>query len=261
MGRLRVIGAFIRRDLRLARRTPGAIVFDLLGILAAVTSFYLIGRFTRGEQSETFISYAAAGIAALRMQSGLIQTTRTVETDTDTGTLEIDLMAAVPAWLYALGSSAYNLLRASLLGVVVILLVRFGFGVELEMGANAFVGIALGLAGGLVLMLGVSMILVGIMFVFRHGAAMTQLVTVALPLLAGAFFPLRVMPQPLEAIAEATPFHLSVDLVRGGILNSHVEWGKAGLLFLAGGLLVAIGIAIVNVTSDAARRAGTLARP
>jgi ABC-type polysaccharide/polyol phosphate export permease len=246
---------------RLARKTPGAIVFDLLGILAAVTSFYLIGRFTRGEQSETFISYAAAGIAVLRLQLGLVQTTRTVDTDTDTGTLEIDLMAAVPAWLYALGSAAYNLLRASLLGVVVILLVNLGFGVELEMGAAAFAGIALGLAGGLVLMLGVAMIVIGIMFVFRHGPAMTNLVTVALPVLAGAYFPLRVMPQPLEAIAEATPFHLPVDLIRRGVLNAEVEWGKAALLFLASGVLLAIGIAIVNVTSDAARRAGSLARP
>lgn len=261
MERLRVVGAFIRRDARLARKTPGAIFFDLAGILAAVTSFYLIGRFTKGEQSETFIAYAAAGIAVLRLQIGLVQTARAVETDTDTGTLEIDLMAAVPAWLYALGSAAYSLLRASLLGVGVILLVNFGFGVDLDMGAAAMAGIVLGVTGGFVLMLGVAMIVIGIMFVFRHGPAMTSLVTVALPVLAGAYFPLSVMPQPLEAVAEATPFHLPVDLIRRGILDSQVEWGKAALLFLASGVLIAIGIAIVNATSDAARRAGSLARP
>jgi hypothetical protein len=82
-----------------------------------------------------------------------------------------------------------------------------------------------------------------------------------LPLLAGAYFPVDELPQPLEAIATVLPFDDAVTILRRGLLDGELDVGAIAGLVLGVALILPTGLALLQLGARYSRRMGTLEAP
>src|SRR4051794_30329116 len=139
------------------------------------------------------------------MQVALVRTVNSMEREQASGTLELVLISPVPPVLTAIGNALYELLRGAVFAIFIMLASRFVFGSGLTLGPQAWAGIAFGLGGAVASFLVLSVFAAAVLISIRQGAAFASLLSLIIPVLSGAYFPTRVLPQPLEDIANAQP--------------------------------------------------------
>ena len=158
------------------------------------------------------------------------------------------------------GEAAFDLLRSLAFAVLSIVLATTLFGAPMELTAGGFLGVAVGLAGAIVVFMGLALITIAVLLVLREGGALATLTGLLVPVLAGAYFPVGTLPQPLEAIARTLPFwRRHVDTVRAGMLDGRLDVGATLKMLAGAAVLLAIGVAVVRWATERARRTGSLA--
>ncbi|MCW2991417.1 MAG: transporter, permease protein [Solirubrobacterales bacterium] len=252
--------ACLDRDRRLALSRPGGFYVDAVSVLATAAGFFYLSRFVDHEvDGGSFFAFALPGLALMRLHAGIPRLLTSGSAHLADGTLEILLGSRRPSWLVIFGEAAFEMLRALVLALALLAVGVVAFGADVHLGAAAVAAVLLGLVAGMLLLLGLGTALLGVLLWLRDAGAAASVTSVILPVLGGAYFPLHVLPEPLETFARITPFHLPIDLMRTGLIEGRFDVGQALALVLgsAAALVLAAAFSVYGVR--VARRAGGLA--
>jgi ABC-2 type transport system permease protein len=264
---LTLAAALIRRDWRIALSYRGTYVLEIGSMILFLALFFYLGdlvndRELPGDQGLEggYFAFVAVGIAVFRVaQMSLSGFSRKLREEQTIGTFEALMSAPASPAAVALASCAYDLLRGAVSGLVVLLaaVLLFGLGLDADLGSCLVALVAL--AGCLVLFAAFCAALAALIVWLKRATALLGVALAALGLLGGVYFPVEVLPQPLEAIAEALPFTWGVEVIRDALLGGDVDFAQLFGLFAASAVLLPLALAAFTVTVRNARRAGTLA--
>lgn len=265
-----LVGAFLRRDLAIALSYRLPFVLDLVNTLSSLFLFFFLARFVDatgvvGTEVTTepleggYFPFVVIGIALLGiLQTGLTAFDSRIRSDQSTGTLEALLATPPAAWVTVLASSAYQLTYAALSSVLYVAVAVAVFGVRFDARPLGLVVATAGVLATVLLFAALGMVFAAVTIVLKRAGGVIGLSTTALALLAGVYYPLEVLPRPLELLGRALPFTWSVDLVRDSLLDGQVPVGRLGVLAVVALLATAVAVRIFSGAMTAARRAGTL---
>ncbi len=242
-----LIMAFVRRDARIATSYKLHFALQLFGGLFTVVMFYFIAKMTDPNASggplsqfgTDYFSFVLVGIVAtgfLQTGVGLADRLRVAMGE---GSLEMMFACPVrPIWILIL-PAIWELLFQMGQAVVMIALGVVLFGADLS-HANWPAGLVLLLAT--VAAYSVFGILsTGIILVIKRGDPIRWLVTELAALVAGAYFPVALLPDWLERIAAVLPMTYAYHGIRMTVLKG------AGLSDVSVDLAVLVGFAAIGL--------------
>lgn len=261
------LAAFIRRDWKVARSYRLQFVLDLASIPLALALFYFLSRLidqgqlpSDADLGQGYFSFAAVGLVVFRMvQTSLTSFSNKLRSEQTSGTFEALLASPVSPSVVVLGSASFELLRAAVGGVVT-LLVAILLGLGLDLTWHSLVAVVIGLPALVATFAAVGVLVAAFAAVFKQVAALLGLVSAAMALLAGVYFPISVLPAPLQAVAEILPFTWGVDVMRAALLRGELAAGRLGLLVAFGVVALPVALWLFRIAIDHARRQGTLAQ-
>jgi ABC-2 type transport system permease protein len=266
-GELRKLPAFLRRDFLVAWSYRMSFVSDLVGLVGQVIVFYFIGQLvdssrlpTFGGSSVSYLEFAAVGIAlGVFIQFGLDRVSAAMRGEQLMGTLESVLMTPTAPSTIQLGSVAFDLVYIPLRTAAFLGGVTLAFGLHFT---------ASGIGPALLLLLafipfvwGLGVLTAAMLLTFRRGSGLIGLGTVVVGLLSGVYFPLTLLPDWLEGIANMNPVAQAINGMRDALL------GGGGFVDIASNLAfvlpfsaasLAVGLGVFRLAVRRERRRGTL---
>ena len=257
----RFAGTIFWRDARLAMTSRVPFLFDVLGVLAALTIYLFVGRFAGRAVDPTgvgFLSFVAAGVAAMQMQAAVLRAVHGLDREQASGGMEMLLIGPVRAPVVALAVMAFPLARGVAFALLALLISGVVFGAELRFGPGAWPGVVCGLAALAAGFAVVAMLCFSVLVAIRQGPAAASLFGIVIPVLSGVYFPTSLLPQPVEAIASASPLTLAVDTLRAAVIQGEFSAGRVLATVALLALLLALAWAIVDAVVLRAKRRGTL---
>lgn len=261
------LAAFVRRDFRIALSYRAGLLGGLVGVLAQVAAFSLLGKLVDPSRMplfdgtrSTYIEFVAIGICINMTVLLLIhELSRALHTEQMIGTLESLLVTPTRMATLQAGSTLFNLMYVPLRLCLFLALIAVLFGLQLH---------AAGILPAVVLMLeflpflwGLGLFAAGATLTFRRGSGLIGMAVTALGLSSGAFFPLSLLPHWLSTIAAGNPAAIVLDAVRRALI------GGAGWHALTRPMLellplsvasVALGLFFFRMFVARERRLGTL---
>ncbi len=261
------VAAFLRRDWRIARSYRFQFVLDLCVVPLSLALFYFLSRLVDPARlpddvdlSQGYFSYVAVGLVVLRMlQTALTSFATKLATEQTTGTFETLLAAPVSSPMVVLGSTAFELLRALLAGSITLGVAGL-FGLRIDLGVGSILGLIVGLPALMATFAAVGVVLGAFAVVVKQITALLGLATAALGLLAGAYFPIELLPGPLRAFANVLPFTWGVDVLRAALLRGELAADRLVLLAAFAVLSLPLALWLFRLAVDHARRKGTLSQ-
>src|SRR5712692_9973832 len=178
------------------------------------------------------------------------------------GTIEYTMMAPVKRATHLLGVSTfsifYGLARATLIGVVIVLL----FHINLSHANLLSAGLVLVAATFPLIGLGILTCLLPLLSP-EKGDQMTVAVQGTLLLVSGVYYPVSVLPGPLQALGLVSPLTYTLSGMREALLQNRgiVETlPTIALLLGMGAVLIPAGLWIFGLAEQRAKRLGLLKR-
>jgi ABC-2 type transport system permease protein len=244
---LQKISAFVRRDLLEALSYRLAFVSDWLSMLGQVVVFYFVGQMISPETLQayggskvSYIEYVAVGIALTSvLEVGLGKVVSATRTEQLYGTLEALLASPTASSTIQLGLVAYDMLYVPIRMTIFLVLVSVLFGAHFTwsgLGPSAFLLLAFA-----PLTWGLGVVSAAGVLTFRKGTLVIGFAGVAFAVASGTYFPIGVLPEWLQPIAEANPITIALDGMRSALL------GTAGYRDVLPEFLQLVPIAIVFV--------------
>jgi ABC-2 type transport system permease protein len=262
-----IVAAVIRRDWRVAISYRTSFVLELGSIVLFLALFFYLGQLINPNRlgssqalRSDYFAYVAVGIALVRMlQLSLAGFAAKLREEQTTGTFEALMTAPVSSSLIVLAMSAYDLLRGAVSGVFVLLAAVVIFGLDLDTGPGSLAIAALAMVGSLGLFAVLAVVVAALIVVLKRVTALLGMALTGLALLGGVYFPVEVLPDPLEAIAKASPFTWALDVLRASLLGGDVDPVQLAGLFASVAVLLPASLAGFAWALRRARRTGTLA--
>jgi ABC-2 type transport system permease protein len=267
MRTLRVIAAFLRRDFRINVSYRASFAFQGVSILLEIALFFYLSRvvdqaqFAKQGLTGGYFGYAAVGLAVLTtVQVSLSSYTYKLREEQTTGTFEALMAAPMSPGLLVLAGALYDLIRATVTGVVLILAAVVVFGLHLALDPGSMGLTIVALAGSLGLFASLGVAVGGFTVVFKRAAAFLAMIITGLALLGGVYFPVDVLPTPIKEIAQVLPFTWALDVVRASLLGGDVDLVKLGGLLASAVILLPMALYGFALAVRRARQTGTLAQ-
>jgi ABC-type polysaccharide/polyol phosphate export permease len=268
MTSLAVLGAFIRRDWRINISYRAGTALEFATMLFSLALFFYLGHLIDNPAFEEqqgleggYFAYAVVGLALVRMvQASLSSFSRKLREEQTTGTFEVLMATPNRPAIIVLSSAAYDLLRATLSALVLLLAAVVIFGVNLDTSPDALAVTALALVGCIGLFASLGVCVAAFTVVFKRSTAFLALIVAFVSLLGGAYFPLSVLPEPLESIARALPFTWALDVLRDALLGGDVDYLQLAGLFAATAVVLPLMLGLFAVALRRARQTGSMAQ-
>lgn len=263
---IRVAGAILRRDARTQLSYPFQYVTQGVGMLFSLFSFFFIGRLVGDSPALAglrggYFPFAVVGMVVVMLAgTALTSFTGAIRSEQGSGTLEI--LLASPARLAAVvaGWMAWPLTVAGAQAAVFFAVAAVAAGGSFDVTAlpaafPAFVltvlsFVALGLVSG------------AFVVVTKRGDPFTPLVVSATNLVAGALFPVAILPGWLQALARLFPAFYGFNAMRGLLLGGESFLSTLDELAILAAFdvaLLAAGMWTVRRALRVAKVTGTLA--
>jgi ABC-2 type transport system permease protein len=265
---LRIPWAFLVRDARieLSYRT-GLFQRVFLGV-TGVTIFYFIAEVIRNrtsvhlaEYGGDYFGFAVIGLAVFSyMGYGLAGLPGSIRTGQASGVLELMVLGRAPRPILLLSAALPSFTFATLT-LASFLLTAAAFGLDYGRADVPTALLAFVLAVGSYL--GVTLLTASLVVVTERGNPIGWAVRAASMILAGVFWPIALLPAPLEALSQALPLtHALEALRRSLLLGEGVADLWVPLTILAGmaAVLVPAGLLACRLGFRLARTDGRLAR-
>jgi len=264
---VRVLWAFIRRELSAVGGYQAAFVIKVLGVALAVGSMVFLSRFVGAAANPHLVQYGGnylgfmvLGVLAAEFQqvgvSGLAQRIRTSQM---MGTLEAELATPAPPWMVLGAPPVYEFGAAALRSAAYLA------------GATLLLGLNLGRANWPSVVLAVPLIIAAFSGLGLLAAGTTMLVRRLNPVaivigslsffLSGVLYPVTVLPGWLRAIGALLPLTHALAVLRGALL---IGAGPAALadsfiaLAVFAGVLAPVGAGVFAFALRRARIDGSL---
>jgi ABC-2 type transport system permease protein len=261
---MNAIRAIVVRDFLVARSYRVALVLDvLLGLLNLLLYYFISRTFTDAAPANlggapSYFAFAAVGIAMVTViNAAAVAVAARIREEQLTGTLEATISQPVSVTGLAAGMTGLPFLtavvRAALYLLLAVILLDLNFpnadwlGVILVLGMSGITLSCLGIASAAMVM------------VVKRGDVVVGLGVFALGLLSGAFFPISVLPDGLQLVAEVMPPRFSFDGLRSALFDGS-HWGNDLLVLALFALtLVPLSLWAFRAAIRFARRAGSIA--
>jgi ABC-2 type transport system permease protein len=261
-----VVHALIRRDYLVARSYRVAFLLDIVfGIISLLIYFFISRTFEDASSARlagapSYFAFAAVGVAlSLVVQAASARLAQRIREEQLTGALELLVAQPVTAVELALGLAGFHFLFAALRAVVYLL--AAGFVLSADFSRADWLGFVTVLVAAAVAMAALGIVFAALVLVLKRAELLVAVLTVALALLGGAYFPLEVLPGWLQPLADVLPTTFAFDGVRAALYRGE-GWAMPAVelgAFSAVGLPVAIGV--FRLALDLARRLGSLSTP
>jgi ABC-2 type transport system permease protein len=263
-----LLGAFIRRDARIQLSYRSDLALQVLAIVFNLAMFFYIAKLVddsevvSGVGTESgYFAFVVIGLAGFRIaQTGLVSFTAKLRLEQTTGTLEALITTPTRPLTVVLYSAAFDLLRGTVLALVTILGAVVIFGADLQTGPTALATAVLAVAGAVAVLASAGVLIAAATLVVKQTATLVGLAVTGLSLLGGVYFPLEVLPSPLEEIGEALPFTWAIDALRSGLLEADADIGRVAALFASAAVLVPLSGWVLDRALEKAKREGSLAQ-
>jgi ABC-2 type transport system permease protein len=263
-----MFAAFIRRDWANARSYRLAFALSLVGMFFSLALFFYLSRLvddsviaSKAGLERGYFAFAVVGISLLEvLRTGMTSFAGRLRSEQTTGTFEALMATPAPPSLLIIGSAAYDLLRATLMGVLMIGVAIALFGLRIETGADSLLLAIAALAGCVGVFAALGVALAAFTVVFKQTAGLLAIMVSSLAMLGGAYFPIEVMPSPLEEIGRALPFTWGLDVLRSALLAGELELGRLLLLFASGVAALPAALVLFRLGLRRARKEGSLAQ-
>src|SRR5256714_702564 len=269
---MRASYAFIERNFNLSKRYFGwEIVFLVYSVVQALAVLYIgasmgqgyAGPAIKGPALAQTILFLAIGALVWSYLSTVFEIiSETITWERWEGTIEYTLMAPVSRVTHLLGASLFGLLYSLLRSVIILAILGLFFHIDLS-HAN-------GLSTALVVVLGsFSFIGLGIMaatlplLYTERGAQMTYVISAALLLVSGAYYPVSVLPRWMQMLATISPANYALHAIRGAVMfgkGLSDLWPDLWPLLLIGAVSIPLGMAVFLRAERFAKRTGRLKR-
>jgi ABC-type multidrug transport system permease subunit len=263
-----ILAASVQRDWRIAISYRLAYVIEIASIGLTLVLFYYLGQIVdsstlpvAAEFDGGYFAFVAVGLALARvLHSGLTPFAQQLREDQMTGTLE-NLMAtpASPSVL-VLASGAYDLLRGTAFGVLIILTAAVFFGLDIETDPDSALTVAGGLVACLLMFAALGVALAAFTVVFKQTTALLAVVTSGIAVFGGVYFPVELLPDGLRLLSELLPFTWGLEVLRDALLSGESDIARLGLLVAFDLVALPCALVLFNVALRRARRSGSLAQ-
>jgi ABC-2 type transport system permease protein len=260
---LHTLWAFLARDAIMAVSYRLEFVLQLGTVFVYVSALYFLSRIIGDNQALApyggYLPFAAIGMAvASYFQTGFDCFAKAVQREQLHGTLEALLLAPLHLTTIVVACSGWRFLWTTVVSAIYVLAAVALYDVELK-GSVPLALLLLVLTTLAFASLGI--LSASFVMVYKRGDPIGMLLGSLSTLLGGVFFPVRALPEPLQAMAYCLPITHGLDGIRAVLLLGQgfaaVRWP---LLVL--GLFTAIGVPLSLLCFHAAvrraRREGTL---
>jgi ABC-2 type transport system permease protein len=175
------------------------------------------------------------------------------------GTLEALLMSPTSPTTVQFGSIAFDLLFIPVRVAALLLVVTLTLGLNFTL-AGALPALVL-LAALLPFVWGLGLVTAAAIVTFRRGTGLIGGIMAILGLASGAFFPLSLLPQWLQRLAEANPVAIVMEGTRGALIGG-ADWGAVAsdvvVLVPLSAFALFAGVAAFRAALAREHRRGTL---
>ena len=256
--------ALVRRDYALTRSYRYTLVLDLFfGFVNLMIYFFISRTFDDPTTpalagAPSYFDFVAVGIAiTVVMEAAATALADRVRQEQLTGTLEALVAQPLSAAEMSLGLAGFGFFFAMVRAAFYLLLATVFLGLD---SSNAsWLGFVIVLLASGAALSAIGIVLGAVVLVLKRGDVLAGVVTLGMSLLAGAFFPVSVLPGWLEPLARIVPTRFAFDGLRAAIFRGS-DWGDdvaALLAFSVVALPVAVWIFARALLMS--RRAGSLA--
>jgi ABC-2 type transport system permease protein len=263
----RKVPAFMRRDLLVMLSYRAAFAGDLFYIAVQAVMFGFVAELiddsklpSYGGVPASYFDFVMIGVIITTVCTVLLQRVATaVRQEQMIGTLEALLVTPTSATTVQVGSVAFDLVfvpirMALLLAAVAITL---GLGYELS---GVLPSLVL-LAGLVPFVWGLGLVTAAAIVTFRRGTGPLGVIMSVLGLASGAFFPLTLLPDWIQRLAEANPVAIVLEGAREALIGG-AGWDAVGtnalLLGAVSGLAMLGGVQAFRAALAREHRRGTL---
>jgi ABC-2 type transport system permease protein len=263
----RKVPAFMRRDLLIMLSYRVAFASDLLYIAIQAIMFGFVAELidpstlpTYGGVQATYFDFVMIGVVITTVSGLLLQRVATaIRQEQMIGTLEALLVTPTSPTTVQTGSVAFDLLfipvRMGLLLTAVAVTLGLGYDPSGILPSLVLVAVFVPFVWGLGLVTAAAIV------TFRRGEGVLGVMMSILGLASGAFFPLALLPNWIQAIAEANPVAIAMEGTREALIGG-AGWSALGpeLLVLAVLSVAALfaGVAAFRAALAREHRRGTL---
>jgi ABC-2 type transport system permease protein len=247
--------ALAARDLLLQRSYRLSLAFDVFWGLINVVLYFFISKVVGPNPgvdlapADTYFEFALAGILmTLVVSSATSEIASRVREEELTGTLEALCAQPLRSGDLVVGWSAFPLCYA--VARVVLYLALAVAALDLAASDVDWPGVALILLTAAAAFLPLGMLAAAATVVFKRGETIVGVAIFGMTFAGGAYFPLSVLPDWLEAIGKAMPTRFAYDGLRGALYGG--SWATDAAVLAAMGA-VGIPIALLAFSRALAR--------
>jgi ABC-2 type transport system permease protein len=257
--------AFVRRDFMIALSQRTALAGGVVFFAVQLVVFSFIGRLVDpavlpayGGSTATYMEFVTVGIIlCLLVGLALVRITVAVRQEQSRGTLEALLATPAAIVTVALGSVVFELLWVPVRMGLFLLIAVLALGLDFEVAGGSKTMVLL--LAFMPFVWGLGLICAAAMLAFRRGAGATGVVIAALGVASGAYFPVHLLPDWLEAAGGVSPWARALESMRGALLGG-MTWGHVAseALALAGAsaILLVAGVMVFRLALARERRNG-----
>jgi ABC-2 type transport system permease protein len=263
------VGAFFRRDLRIAMAYPMNFVMQWVGVAVAVFGAYFISKlvpnsalFGAGGRHGTYFEYAVVNLAFFSMMQVAMQSVdRAIRNDQMVGTIEATLAATPNVATFVLASMLWPLTLTVIQGAGYLVLASLLF------GGSPFAHVNVGSTLLCFLLIVSSTVPLGILSAaatlrFKQVSPSDFFVGGGMSLLSGVLFPVALLPGPLQIVSWLLPITHGLRAVREALAGAAfpIIAGDVVWLSVASVVLFPLSLLLFSRALRAERMAGTLAQ-
>lgn len=242
---------FIKRDFLTEISYKSAFLMNIVGMFFSVLTFFFISKlFGRAaaphlqEYGGEYFPFVLVGIAfSTFLGVGLGSSAAAIRQEQMLGTLEAMLITPTRASAITVYLSIWNFVFSSFDILVYLLIGRFVFGIEFSVSQPWLVFLILFLSVLSFSSLGI--ISSSFVMIFKRGDPVSWIVSSLFDLLGGIYYPITILPGPLQVISHLLPITYALKALRGVLLAGYsFSQIKIEILILLGFAVILFPMAI-----------------
>jgi ABC-2 type transport system permease protein len=253
----------IRRDVAITRSYRTAFVLDIVfGVLNLAMFFFIsrtFGHVTGVELhgAPNYFAFASVGIAiTIVIDSASAGLAQRIRGEQLAGTLEALLIQPITVGEVAFGLAGFPFVFAMVRSLFYLVIAAIWFHVDL---AHASIpGFVLVLIASGFAFTGLGIILGAVVLIVKRGDVLVGMVVFTMGLISGAFYPVSVLPDWLEAIGRVMPTRFAFDGLRSAMFLGSGWWGDVAALVVYSVVGIPAAIAVFAAALRRGARTGSL---
>jgi ABC-2 type transport system permease protein len=258
------VRALARRDLAIELSYPASFIARAGAIASLIATFFFIGRIVDPskltEYGGRYFEFVLVGLLVSNLTTiGLGSFSKTIGSEQSSGTLEVLLATPTPLPTFFVGALVVPLGFVVIETSVVLFIAIVVLGADFQL-AGVFTAL-LAVPPTLAFYAAVGACSAAFLVLSKRGDPFTPLFARLSNFLAGALFPVAVLPGALQAVAKVLPPYYALEVLRAGMLRGEPiteVWPEYLILCLSAAACLPVGLWLFGRALRTARDTGTL---